>query len=66
MLCGSSRINPVAQNSKRYGVFGYDKNFEQYCVNILEIDVNTEKKISRVEFVPVNDRDVLIYDVFVK
>ena len=38
---GSSRINPVAQNAKRIMEFSYDKNFEEYIINRLDIETHS-------------------------
>ncbi len=48
MLHGSSRINPVASNCNRAITFSYDKNFEQYLVNIRKLDVNAQKEIKNI------------------
>ena len=62
---GSSRINPVAQNAKRILSFGYDKNFEEYAINNLEIKVKG-KPISRVEIQSLNPNyHIMIYGVFI-
>ena len=61
---GSSRINPVAQNSNRILSFSYDKNFEEYIVNHLEIKTNG-KTVLKVEIKSLNKSyDVLIYGVY--
>ena len=61
---GSSRINPIAENSSRILSFSYDKNFEEYIINRLEI--KTERKlISQIEMKSLNSSyDVLIYGVY--
>ena len=61
---GSSRINPVAEKAPRALSFSYDKNFEEYVVNCLEI--STDKKvISRVEIQCVNSSyKTLVFGVF--
>ena len=61
---GSSRINPIAENSSRILSFSYDKNFEEYIINRLEI--KTERKlISQIEIKSLNSSyDVLIYGVY--
>ena len=60
---GSSRINPIAENALRALEFSYDKNFEEYLVN--KLDIKTEKKpISSVTIKSINDKyNVLIYGV---
>ncbi|MBQ7907619.1 MAG: hypothetical protein IJ309_06570 [Clostridia bacterium] len=60
---GSSRINPVAENARRALSFSYDKNFEEYIVNCLEIRTPI-KKISQVEIRALNDRyNLMIYGI---
>ena len=60
---GSSRINPVAQNARRILSFSYDKNFEEYIINHIEIKAK-DKPISRIEIRSLNqDYNVLIYGV---
>ena len=62
---GSSRINPTAQNSRRIISFSYDKNFEEYIINHIEIKARV-KTISKIEIKSLNQRyNVLIYGVFV-
>ena len=61
---GSSRINPVAENAKRIMSFSYDKNFEEYIINCLEIKVRN-KPISQIKIKSLNTSyNVLIYGVF--
>ncbi len=61
---GSSRINPVAQNAKRIMEFSYDKNFEEYIINRLDIKTKA-KPISKVILKSVNrNYNVLVYGVF--
>ena len=62
---GSSRINPVAENTKRALIFSYDKNFEEYIVSNLEIKVE-KKPISQIEIKSLNPNyHVMIYGVFI-
>ena len=61
---GSSRINPVAENARRAISFSYDKNFEEYIINCLDIEVH-KKPISQVQIKSLNPSyNVLIYGVF--
>lgn len=39
LLHGSSRIRPVAENAEKAAEFGYDKNFEQYILNKIQLSV---------------------------
>lgn len=60
---GSSRINPIAKNARRAFSFSYDKNFEEYIVNCLEIKT-INKAISKIEIKPLNPKyNVLIYGI---
>lgn len=61
----SSRIDPVAEQARRFALFGYDKNFEIYVMNRLDIPLKQEKKLKHVVFTSENDRyAVLLYGVF--
>lgn len=63
-LNGSSRINPIAQNSKRFATFGYNKNFERYIMNERKIKVNSDKKIKNIAFKSCNNNySMLLYGV---
>lgn len=44
----SSRINPIAENSERFASFGYDKNFEQYVMNKLDIELDTARTVEKI------------------
>ena len=62
---GSSRINPRAENATRFAEFSYDKNFENYCINRLDLRLRTKKKIKSIELHPLaEDYDLLIYGIF--
>jgi hypothetical protein len=66
-LEGSSRINPVAAKARRFASFGYDKNFEIYVANRLDIAVDSSDPVACVSFCADNDKyEMLIYGVFVK
>lgn len=61
---GSSKINPIAQYSKRAASFGYDKNFERYVINRLEIPLSENKKIRRITIKSENNGyAVLLYGI---
>ncbi len=47
---GSSRIEPIATNGSRLLKFGYDKNFEIYVINALDVEVSEKKRLRHVEF----------------
>jgi hypothetical protein len=62
---GSSKINPVAENAKKAIIFSYDKNFEEYVINNLEIKVE-KKPISKIEIKSLNPSyHIMIYGVFI-
>ena len=66
-LRGSSMINPVAAKSRRFLTFGYDKNFEIYVANRLDITVDCADEVESVSFSTNSDRySMLIYGVFAK
>jgi hypothetical protein len=61
---GSSRINPQAKNATRIAELSYDKNFEEYIINRLDILVQ-KKEISRVKLKSLTpDYKVLVYGIF--
>lgn len=63
-LNGSSRINPVAEKSKRVAVFGYDKNFESYILNKATFTANCSKTIEKIEICSSNNGyTLLIYAI---
>jgi len=66
-LKGSSMIDPIAARSGRFAMFGYDKNFEIYVVNRLDIPTAPTDAIESVSFTAENDKySTLIYGVFAK
>ena len=61
---GSSRINPVCENAKSFARFSYDKNFEEYVINRLDIKTKP-KPVSKVLIKSVNPAcSALIYGVY--
>ncbi|MBO5224261.1 MAG: hypothetical protein J6C23_07110 [Clostridia bacterium] len=62
----SSRIRPIAEKSYTYAYFSYDKNFENYVIN--RLDLSLPKDFGEVEKVVLrllnNGYNVLIYGVF--
>jgi len=64
-LRGSSEINPIAEKACRIAKFGYDKNFEKYVINRLDIPLCTDQSVETVRFSAENDTyAVLIYHVY--
>lgn len=63
----SSRIRPVAEKSYTYAYFSYEKNFENYVINRLDISVPKDfGGVSKVFFHSLNKAyNILIYGVFV-
>ena len=59
---GSSRINPIAERAPRFAEFGYDKNFEIYVMNRLEIPTDSKDKILTVRLTA--STEILIYGIF--
>jgi hypothetical protein len=63
----SSRIDPIAERAERFLEFSYDKSFEMYVMNKLEIKFNERKNIRALEIISENNGyAVLTYGVFVK
>ncbi len=61
----SSRINPLASKATAFARFSYDKNFENYIINKLEIPFGEEKSVTAVKISRLNDEyDLLFYGVF--
>ena len=62
----SSRIEPIAENAHPHARFGYDRNFENYLLNRLDLDLGEEKKIDRVTIASAgNDYHLLVYGIAV-
>lgn len=60
----SSKINPVAEKSKRLLSFGYNKNFERYVLNYQSFQTNGNKKIEKITFASKNNGyALLIYGI---
>jgi len=63
-LYKSSKINPVAENARRFATFGYDKNFERYVMNQIELPLNTHNQISKLNICSKNNGyTLLIYSI---
>lgn len=63
-LLASSRINPIAENSTRTAMFGYDKNFEQYVLNQLTVEFKNNSKLCKIKLKSSNKGyDVLLYGI---
>lgn len=64
MTNGSSRIEPFAENAQRFASFGYDKNFEMYVMNRLEIPVTCQDRLARITVRSLNKGyEVLLYGI---
>lgn len=60
----SSRIEPFAAKASRLLKFGYDKNFEIYVINSLDVEVKEKKQLRRVELCGACDEYMpMLYDV---
>lgn len=63
---GPSRINPVAENTKLFARFSYDKEHEHYIINRLDIPLDGETEFDTVKIQSVNgDYRLLVYGIFV-
>jgi len=60
---GSSIINPIAANAKRFAEFGYEKNFENYIINKFDVKFPLSKKIESLTFENIEDNCYLIYGI---
>jgi hypothetical protein len=47
-LHASSRIDPIAKDAPRFLIFGYDKNFEIYVANRLDIPLDATRRVQSV------------------
>ena len=66
-LEGSSEIDPIAEQAHRFARFGYDKNFEIYILNRLDVAVDHTSTVKCIEFIAESDETIpLIYGVFAK
>lgn len=62
----SSRIEPIAERASPHAKFGYDRNFENYLLNRLDLDLGGEKQVESVTVSSAgNGYHLLIYGVFV-
>jgi hypothetical protein len=62
---GSSRIDPQAERAGRFAAFSYDKNFENYIINRLDLPLSTVRRVQKVELCSAGGADdLLIYGVF--
>jgi len=67
LLHGSSRINPVAARSRRVITFSYDKNWEQYIINLGTVKTDYNKKIRFLHMRCINQGFYpLIYGISIK
>ena len=63
---GSSRIDPRAEKSHRCMTFGYDKNFEIYVMNSLDIEIEEHDPLLYIEFCGKSCEYIpMLYGVFV-
>ena len=64
-LLGSSVINPRAEKATELARFSYDKNFENYIVNRLDIKLPRRMKINKIEISSLGKGyDLLTYGIF--
>lgn len=63
---GSSRIDPIGEKVTRFASFGYDKNFENYIINRLDLDLGESKQVRKISFCSLGKGyNILIYGVFI-
>ena len=61
----SSRIDPRAQRAPRFAEFSYDKSYERYVINRLDIDLGGTAEIAAVTLRSKNDRyTILTYGIY--
>ena len=64
-LLGSSRIEPIAENATPFADFYYEKNFERYRINRLEIKLSTPTPIKELRIRSHNrGYNLLVYGVY--
>ncbi len=63
-LNGSSRINVRAERSLPFAEFGYDKNFECYTVNRLDLTTDPQRELASLKLTAKESYPILIYGVF--
>ena len=62
---GSSRINPVAENAKPFAKFSYEKNRENYQINLLSLDLEAVREVEEIKLTCVAENyDILIYGIY--
>ena len=62
---GSSRINPIAENAECFANFSYEKNRENYRINLLKLKTENKGIIEKISFNCVSDDyKILIYGVY--
>lgn len=67
LLHGSSRINPVAANSPRVITFSYNRDWEQYIVNLRCIKTDKNKEIKNLRLRSLNKNYYpLLYGISIK
>lgn len=61
----SSRIIPIAEKATEFARFSYDKNFENYIINRLDIKLGEKKGVKSISFASLDDKyNLLIYGVY--
>ena len=62
----SSRINPVAEKAERFAEFSYEKNFEQYVINRLDVDLGENIDVEQISIRSLNKGyKLLIYSILI-
>ena len=62
---GSSRINPVAENAETLALFSYEKNRENYQINLLKLSFGEVKNVKGITLNSLHESyDILIYGIY--
>jgi hypothetical protein len=61
----SSKINPIAEKTERFAEFSYDKNFENYLINRLDLSLGQKRRIVKITVSSCNNGYMLLtYGIF--
>ncbi len=61
----SSEINPIASKASRFALVSYEKNFEKFVINRLDISLDGKKKVKSVTILASNENyDLLFYGLW--
>ena len=54
-LLGSSRINPLADKAPRFAMFSYDRDYEIYVINRLDIPLSEPASVKEIRITSANN-----------